>query len=36
VQYRTIKRILIARVFTLPVTIFVAASLYYLLANPKF
>jgi inorganic phosphate transporter, PiT family len=33
-QYRTISRILMAWVFTLPVTILIAAGIYYLLAAP--
>jgi PiT family inorganic phosphate transporter len=33
-QYRTISRILMAWVFTLPVTILIAAGIYYLLADP--
>jgi inorganic phosphate transporter, PiT family len=35
-QYLMVRRILIAWVFTLPVTILVAGGLYYLLASPKF
>lgn len=35
-QYGMVRRILIAWVFTLPVTIVVAGGLYYLLASPKF
>ncbi|MGA2190956.1 MAG: inorganic phosphate transporter, partial [Steroidobacteraceae bacterium] len=35
-QYRTVSRILMAWVLTLPVTILIAGGLYYLLANPKF
>jgi inorganic phosphate transporter, PiT family len=35
-QYGMISRILIAWVFTLPVTILVAGGLYYLLASPQF
>lgn len=35
-QYRMIRRILIAWAFTLPVTILVAGGLYYLLASPNF
>jgi inorganic phosphate transporter, PiT family len=35
-QYQMVRRILIAWAFTLPVTIFVAGGLYYLLASPKF
>jgi PiT family inorganic phosphate transporter len=35
-QYGMISRILIAWVFTLPVTIVVAGGLYYLLTSPKF
>jgi inorganic phosphate transporter, PiT family len=35
-QYQMVRRILIAWVFTLPVTILVAGGLYYLLASPKF
>jgi inorganic phosphate transporter, PiT family len=34
-QYRTISRILMAWVFTLPVTILIAAGIYYLLAAPR-
>jgi inorganic phosphate transporter, PiT family len=34
-QYGIVRRILVAWVFTLPVTIVVAGSLYYLLASPK-
>jgi inorganic phosphate transporter, PiT family len=35
-QYSMISRILIAWVFTLPVTIAIAGGLYYLLASPRF
>jgi len=35
-QYSMISRILIAWVFTLPVTVVVAGGLYYLLTSPKF
>jgi len=35
-HYQMVRRILIAWVFTLPVTILVAGGLYYLLASPKF
>jgi inorganic phosphate transporter, PiT family len=35
-QYGMIRRILIAWLFTLPVTMVVAGGLYYLLASPKF
>jgi inorganic phosphate transporter, PiT family len=35
-QYGMVSRILMAWVFTLPVTILVAGGLYYLLASPKF
>jgi len=35
-QYQMVRRILIAWVFTLPVTILVAGGLYYLLASPRF
>jgi PiT family inorganic phosphate transporter len=35
-QYGMISRILIAWVLTLPITILIAGSLYYLLASPKF
>ena len=35
-QYGIVRRILIAWLFTLPVTIVVACGLYYLLASPKF
>jgi inorganic phosphate transporter, PiT family len=35
-NYQMIRRVLIAWVFTLPVTIVVAGTLYYFLASPKF
>jgi inorganic phosphate transporter, PiT family len=35
-QYGMVSRILMAWVFTLPVTILIAGGLYYLLASPKF
>jgi PiT family inorganic phosphate transporter len=35
-QYRMLSRIVLAWILTLPVTILIAATLYYLLASPKF
>ncbi len=35
-KYGMISRIIIAWVFTLPVTLLIAGGLYYLLASPKF
>jgi PiT family inorganic phosphate transporter len=35
-QFGTISRILMAWVFTLPVTILISAGIYYFLASPRF
>ncbi len=35
-QYGVISRILMAWLFTLPVTALISAGIYYVLANPKF
>jgi PiT family inorganic phosphate transporter len=34
-QYRTISRIVMAWVFTLPVTILISAAIYYVLVDPR-